>query len=388
MAMFRGKGKKGNPFAKFREKEEVKDPVHVPFAELVPASPAAESTDDEKKSDVAVDQTKIREVSIATISDVHMRLKELKMVPADILVLSGDYTNKGSVEEAKQVNEWLGAMREQFKYKHIVCISGNHEGYGDILVHDELLAIENGETLCIADESKSKEYEQQEALRRKSQKALHENVMSNVDYYLYDEAVVIEGIKFYGSPWTPNLLDPQDRGNKKHYDRGFHADVPGMRAIWNKIPLDVEFLVIHGPPQGILDINGKGCSMLRLKLDELKQLRCCQFGHVHSGYGWSMVTKQSLQESVKHIDKTQEFKRTDFATVADIKYAEQLPFPIKLDEQTRRGKTLKQYTKKSTLKKAVKEENLDVMNDLVLFINAATDGMEQPIHFKLPMLLK
>ena len=85
-------------------------------------------------------------------------------------------------------------------------------------------------------------------------------------------------------------MDPQDRRNNKHYDRGFHVDVPGMKKIWDNIPLDVEYLIVHSPPQGILDINGKGCSMLRLKLAQLKKLRVCQFGHVHSGYGHIFIT--------------------------------------------------------------------------------------------------
>ena len=42
-----------------------------------------------------------------------------------------------------------------------------------------------------------------------------------------------------------NGEETQDRGKKiKHFDRGFHADVP----------VDVESLIIHGPPQGILGI--------------------------------------------------------------------------------------------------------------------------------------
>ena len=42
------------------------------------------------------------------------------------------------------------------------------------------------------------------------------------------------------------LIYTQDRGKKiKHFDRGFHADVP----------VDVEYLTIHGPPQGILGIS-------------------------------------------------------------------------------------------------------------------------------------
>ena len=125
--------------------------------------------------------------------------------------------------------------------------------------------------------------------------------------------------------------------------------------------------------------------MLRLKLAELEKLRVCQFGHVHSGYGWSFVTKASLRKSVQHIDQSQLFERTDFSELAKVKFVDELPFPIKLDVATRRGRTLTQWTEKATWEKAV-EEGVDVMSDVALFVNAATDGFEQPIHFKLPVL--
>ena len=69
----------------------------------------------------------------------------------------------------------------------------------------------------------------------------------------------------------------------------------------------------------------------------------------------------------------------------NIKYAEDLPFPIKLDKDTRTGKTLTQFRSEGALKKAVNEQNVDLVEDVVLFVNAATDGYEQPIHFKLTL---
>lgn len=394
------KGSKDNPFAKYKEKEEEKEPVYIPLAEYTSLSAKSTIPNDDTKQDNSDEleveteseqkgddqkskEKELKQVSIVCISDIHMKLKELKMVPADILVLSGDFTNDGTLKEAEIVNEWLGQMKEEFGYKWIVAISGNHEGYGDILISDKLMAIEEGQTVCIGDENKQKEYEQQEAVRVKSQEYLAQNVMTNVDHYLYDSAVTVEGIKFYGSPWTPNLLDPQDRGNERHFDRGFHGDVPSMKRIWSKIPGDVEYLVVHGPPQGILDINGKGCSALRLRLAELEQMRVCQFGHVHSGYGWSVITKQSIGESVKHIDQSKKFERVNFADLENVKYAEDLPFPIKLDHDTRTGKTLTQFRTDDELKKAVSERNVDLLNDVTLFVNAANDGFEQPIHFNL-----
>lgn len=378
LASLKGKGDK-NPFAKFKEKEKEKDAIYVPFAECIKTNDKIDN-DEEKNNDI--NTVNIKQLKIVTISDIHLKLKELKMVKGDILVLSGDYTNKGTIEEAKIVNEWLGNIKKEFGYKYIILISGNHEGYGDILKSDQLFSIENGETMCISDDTKSSQYQQQEALRIKSQQDLGK-IMTNVTHYLYNESVTIENIKFYGSPFCPNLLDPQDRKNNKHYDRGFHVDVPGMKKIWENIPLDTEYLIVHSPPQGILDINGKGCSMLRLKLAQLKKLKVCQFGHVHSGYGHIFITKQSLISSIKHIDTNQQFKRTDFEDFKDLKYAEQLPFPIKLDENTRKGKSLKKI---KNLKKEKDIENIDILNDLVLFINAATDGMEQPIYFNYPVV--
>lgn len=385
LASLKGKGG-DNPFAKFKEKEEEKEAVYVPFGEYVEEKKSKDNDEEKEKEKEKIKSVNINQVTIVCISDIHMKLKELKMVKGDILILSGDYTNKGTIKEAKIVNEWLGKIKEEFGYKHIIAISGNHEGYGDILLNEELLSIENGETLCIGDKNKIKQYENQELLRIKSQKELDKNIMTNVTHYLYDESVTVQGIKFYGSPWVANLLDPQDRRNNKHFDHGFHADVPGMQVIWNKIPLDVEYLIIHGPPQGILDINGKGCSMLRLKLAKLNKLIACQFGHVHSGYGWSIITKKSIKQSIKDIDQTQIFKRTQFESLGDIKYSDQLPFPIKLDLEICKGSTLKQYKKKSKFKKAVKQENINILNDVVLFVNAATDGYEQPIYFKFPVV--
>eukprot|EP01083_Nonionella_stella_P104433 299285_1 len=120
---------------KRKAKEKEIEPVYVPFAEYarssattLSATPPDNDTDDTKKTCQDNDdndskdnqQTSKRFQSCASVIDIHMRLKELKMVPGDILVLSGDFTNKGTLEEAKIVNEWLGTIQKQQGYKHIV----------------------------------------------------------------------------------------------------------------------------------------------------------------------------------------------------------------------------------------------------------------------------
>ena len=62
--------------------------------------------------------------------------------------------------------------------------------------------------------------------------------------YLEDEAFTIPetDLIVYGSPWTPKF-----RG-------GFQLTRPEQaRVVWANIPDDVDILVTHGPPRGILD---------------------------------------------------------------------------------------------------------------------------------------
>ena len=59
--------------------------------------------------------------------------------------------------------------------------------------------------------------------------------------WLVDDAAVVDGVTFYGSPWQPRFLDWAF--NVQRYDGGVAA-----RAAWSKIPDDVDVLVTHGPP--------------------------------------------------------------------------------------------------------------------------------------------
>jgi 3',5'-cyclic AMP phosphodiesterase CpdA len=75
------------------------------------------------------------------------------------LVHSGDFTLRGTEKEIKDFNEWLGTL----KFKHKIIIAGNHDFA----------------------------FEQNPEAR---------SWITNATY-LQDESIVIEGIKFYGSPW-------------------------------------------------------------------------------------------------------------------------------------------------------------------------------------------
>jgi Icc-related predicted phosphoesterase len=176
---------------------------------------------------------------IVHISDTHEQHDKLEIPDGDILIHSGDFTYLGYPSKITEFNNWLGTLSIPIK----LVIAGNH---------DKLFQT------------------QPEAARKLITNAL----------YLDEEAVVVEGIKIFGSPWQPWFFDwafNAQRGND-------------IQTHWDKIPDDTELLITHGPPNDILDRNRAGikcgCANLRNTIEyRLKKLRLHAFGHIHEGYG-------------------------------------------------------------------------------------------------------
>eukprot|EP00026_Physarum_polycephalum_P013531 Phypoly_transcript_13943.p1 GENE.Phypoly_transcript_13943~~Phypoly_transcript_13943.p1 ORF type:complete len:170 (+),score=18.54 Phypoly_transcript_13943:470-979(+) len=63
--------------------------------------------------------------------------------------------------------------------------------------------------------------------------------------YLQDKAIEIEGIKFYGTPWTLSRM-------------AFGASYDQIDSHWRKIPKDTDILITHNPPLMILDLAWVG----------------------------------------------------------------------------------------------------------------------------------
>ena len=98
--------------------------------------------------------------------------------------------------------------------------------------------------------------------------------------YLKDSKAIVEGIRFYGTPWTPFFCD-----------WAFNLRAPCDEACkYSIIPEDTEVLITHGPPYGILDkVEGEhkhlGSKPLKKKINTLKNLKLSVFGHIHSAHG-------------------------------------------------------------------------------------------------------
>lgn len=190
-------------------------------------------------------------MKLVCVSDTHGFHREVVVPPGDVLVHAGDITGKGEIDVALDCAAW---MAEQ-PHKHKIVVPGNHDFCFDI--------------------SQTK----YDARARDAFEALGV-------HFLIDTARTLDGIKFYGSPWVPNL------NTWAFWDRG--------RDRFESAPCDIDVLVTHGPPAGVRDIAGAPGSTLRYThcgsqhmvryINRCPKLKLHIFGHVHESYGRSSPT--------------------------------------------------------------------------------------------------
>lgn len=180
------------------------------------------------------------------ISDTHGRHRDLKFMPekdkVDMIVHTGDFTARRSTEKVDFIDfvEWFESLNAKYK----IFVAGNHDGF--LYNHSE---------------------EAKEFLQDK-------NVI-----YLEDSAVIIEGLKIYGTPWTPLF-----------YNWYFMLKEVELKEKYEKIPLDTDILLTHGPAYGILDKalpyhSSVGSTALKERINQLNKLKINAFGHIHEKVG-------------------------------------------------------------------------------------------------------
>ncbi|HMP54588.1 MAG TPA: metallophosphatase domain-containing protein [Candidatus Melainabacteria bacterium] len=180
-------------------------------------------------------------LKVVAISDIHNRTPELP--EGDLLVVAGDLSSHGSREELSDINHYLIEQSHKFKHKPVI-IAGNH---------DRILE-KHGATGAAE--------------------------LMSAGFYLQDDLLEIDGIRIWGSPWTPQFMNwsfMKERGED-------------IKTAWDKIPEGIDLLITHGPPESILDLcpsGNVGCEELRITLTErLKSPPAVHvFGHIHEAYG-------------------------------------------------------------------------------------------------------
>jgi len=182
-----------------------------------------------------------KKIKIVAFADTHGdALKIDKLSVGDIVICAGDFSTCGKVQDTAAFAYEFG----QVKAKHRICVAGNHDW------------------LC----------EGQTDMARQI-------FRDNNIIYLHDEEIVLDGIKFYGTPYQ-----------LRFFDWAFNKSEEELKVIYARIPNDVDILITHNPPFGILGKNARGgeCGSAALKerLDNmLKRPRLHIFGHLHESSG-------------------------------------------------------------------------------------------------------
>ena len=187
---------------------------------------------------------------IVAISDTHTYHRKINIPFADILIHCGDISYRGELDVMEDFINWLGELPHATK----IVIGGNHD-------------------LTLDPFRLSNMY------REKYTPALLDMFKAKGINYLFEQELIIDGIKFFGTPFVPNL--PQwsfcDKGENKFL----------------KVPDDVNVLITHGGPRGIRDwrkehdnsLTHFGSDFLRDRVKELKDLKINCFGHCHDAAG-------------------------------------------------------------------------------------------------------
>lgn len=95
--------------------------------------------------------------------------------------------------------------------------------------------------------------------------------------FLNHACAEVNGLKIFGSGYTPSF-----------HDWAYNVPRGKLAEYWKDIPNDLDILITHGPPKGILDltINQEGypeqcgCKSLLNRIKEVKP-RYHIFGHIH-----------------------------------------------------------------------------------------------------------
>lgn len=202
---------------------------------------------------------------ITFISDTHGKHNQLNLIGGDILIHCGDISPNGKKHMIEDFCKWFSKT----DYTNKIFIAGNHDW------------------LFQTDPN------------------IYKEIVNLYDiHYLFDSHIEIDGIKIYGSPWQPEFCNWAFNLSRNGQD---------LETVWNKIPVDVDLLITHGPSYGHLDtVTGRsenlGCEILRSKIDEVKpKIHVC--GHIHTGYGYKfngythMFNASVLNEQYIYVQK-------------------------------------------------------------------------------------
>ncbi|MDB5252733.1 MAG: metallophosphoesterase [Flaviaesturariibacter sp.] len=187
---------------------------------------------------------------IVAISDTHGQHRALKLPRGDTIIHAGDLTFRGKKEEVMDFLGWFRAL----DFSNKILIAGNHDFF----------------------------------FEKESMRGIEGYLPTGVTY-LQDTGLTIDGVHFWGSPYTPlffNWAFNRKRGRE-------------IARHWGLVPPHTDVLITHGPPYGILDQVGNerpvGDRDLLKRVTEVRP-KVHVFGHIHESYG------TCIKEGVRYIN--------------------------------------------------------------------------------------
>ena len=231
-------------------------------------------------------------MKLVVISDTHTKHSKLTIPECDVLVHCGDFTFQGKYWEVKPFYDWLCKQPAT----HKIVIAGNHEETFD-------RGHEKYNPAC---------------------KAMIADAYDKSIHYLEDAEIVIDGIKFYGTPWTPRFYDWAFNGITDADLPYTRSGVTSLTEVYNRIPDDVQVLIAHGPPYDICDMSENGdertgsIEMRRMTREKLALLRLYLCGHIHEARGMEVLDGGITYINASNLGR-------DYKTISD-------PIIVHLDE--------------------------------------------------------
>lgn len=211
-------------------------------------------------------------MKIVCISDTHnLHNHQSIVIPdGDVLIHAGDFTRIGTPKEVQSFLLWFSSL----PHKHKLVICGNHDA-----------------TYSLPWDGPKKWHNDPGPWKAKLE-------IDPTIRYIHQEVIEIDGTRIYGD------------NHSRECGWGWGVSYDEAPALWKKIPKDIDILVTHGPPHGILDrhpdyrkmskighhpeeptpMMRSGCYGLRRRLEYFakspaNRLRWHIFGHIHYSYG-------------------------------------------------------------------------------------------------------
>ena len=195
-------------------------------------------------------------VRLVCISDTHCIHRQITLPEGDILIHTGDVTKVGRMETWVDFLDWFSS--QSFRYK--ILIAGNHDITLDLPFY--------------ADNWRRFHRQQENVAEIQALLTEYDDIV-----YLQDQALQIEGIQFYGSPWQPTFFQWAFNASRDHH----------IAEKWTRIPAHTDVLLTHGPPLGYGDRCKTGlragCAHLLHEVMYRIQPKVHIFGHIHEHYG-------------------------------------------------------------------------------------------------------